>query len=208
MKNTLTLVVCLAFICIIIGLMPVHGETEIYDSVVRLHVLANSDSDEDQALKLKVRDAVLARSAEILAGCDSREGAISAINENIDLLESAAKETVLSEGYSYQVSVELGEEDYPTRNYESLCFPSGRYVSLRVLIGDADGQNWWCVLFPPMCLSAASGRTDAEDAFISVGLSGEQYKIITESDDTKYEVRFKILETIENARNSIGDAWG
>ena len=208
MKNILTLAVCLAFICVVIGLMPVHGETEIYDSVVRLHVLANSDTDEDQALKLKVRDAVLERSSKILGECNSREEAIAAINENISLRESGAQETVITNGYDYSVRVELGEEDYPTRNYESCCFPSGRYVSLRVLIGDAEGQNWWCVLFPPMCLSAATGRSDAEDAFISVGLSSEQYTIITETDDTKYEVRFKILEAIEDAKNSIGDAWG
>ncbi len=180
-----------------------HGEDEIYDSVVRLHVLANSDTEEDQALKLKVRDSVLVRSAEILEGCEGREEAIRAIEANIDVLTDTAEETVRSLGYGYSVRVELGEEEYPTRNYESLCFPSGKYVSLRVLIGDAEGQNWWCVLFPPMCLSAATARSEAEDAFVAVGLSSEQYKIITETDNVKYEVRFKILEALEDAKNSI-----
>ena len=104
--------------------------------------------------------------------------------------------------------VELGEEEYPTKNYESFCFPSGSYVSLRVLIGDAEGQNWWCVLFPPLCLSAATDKSSTEDAFIAVGLTQEQYKVITETDDTTYEVRFKILEGIEDAKNSLGGIFG
>ncbi|MBQ8140509.1 MAG: stage II sporulation protein R [Clostridia bacterium] len=203
MKNLLTVAVCLAFILIFIGLMPIHGEAEIYDSVVRLHVLANSDTEEDQALKLKVRDKVLEKSAEILSGCASRDEAIALISQNISLLENAAAEAIEAEGCDYPVRIELGEEEYPTKNYEQFCFPSGSYVSLRVLIGNAEGQNWWCVLFPPLCLSAATDKKDTEDAFISVGLTEEQYKIITETDDTKYEVRFKILESIEEAKNSI-----
>lgn len=204
MKNLLAIVVCIIFVFIAIGLLPVHGEAEIYDSVVRLHVLANSDSEEDQALKLKVRDSVLACSRDILKDCDSREDAILAINANISKLEDAAASSIKNEGYPYSVRVELGEEEYPTKNYESFCFPSGSYVSLRVLIGDAEGQNWWCVLFPPLCLSAATDKSSAEDAFIAVGLTSEQYKVITETDDTTYEVRFKILETFEDAKNSLG----
>lgn len=208
MKNLFTVVVCILFIFIFIGLMPVHGEAEIYDSVVRLHVLANSDTEEDQALKLKVRDAVLACSADMLNGCTAREDAIDIINDNIDVLEAAAEKTVKDEGYLYPVRVELGEEEYPTKNYESFCFPSGSYVSLRVLIGDAEGQNWWCVLFPPLCLSAATDKSSAEDAFIAVGLTSEQYKVITETENTAYEVRFKILETFEDAKNSISGMFG
>ena len=200
MKNILSVAACLVFLVIVIGLLPVHGEEEIYDSVVRLHVLANSNSEEDQALKLEVRDAVLERSATILDGCESRGEAIVRIEENIGELTDAAARRIGELGYEYGVRVELGEETYPTRNYESCCFPAGEYLSLRVLIGDAEGQNWWCVLFPPMCLSAATARADAEDAFVAVGLSGEQYKIITETDNAKYEVRFKILEALEGAR--------
>ena len=204
MKNLLTVAVCLAFILIFIGLMPIHGEAEIYDSVVRLHVLANSDTEEDQALKLKVRDSILAASSKLLEGCTTREDAIRIIEKNSDVLEKSAKDTIEAAGYDYPVRIELGEEEYPTKNYESCCFPSGSYVSLRVMIGEAEGQNWWCVLFPPLCLSAATEKSETEDAFIAVGFSEEQYKIITETDDTTYEVRFKILETIEGTKNSIG----
>lgn len=197
-NKLLALCICLAVIFIFIGLMPVHGEAEIYDSVVRLHVLANSDSEEDQALKLKVRDAVLKASAGIINGCSEISEAEKCISDNIDVIRNTALDCVRENGYDYNVTVDLGEEVYPTKKYESFCFPSGKYLSLRVMIGEAEGQNWWCVLFPPLCLSAATARS-AEDSFVSVGLSADQYKIITESDTTKYTVRFKILEAFEGA---------
>lgn len=203
MKNLLTVSALIAFIFVFLGLMPVHGEAEIYDSVLRLHVLANSDSDEDQALKLRVRDSILNAAAPIIADCNTREDAIAAISNATPTLLSSARECIEREGFEYDVQIELCEESYPTRSYESFCFPSGEYLSLRVLIGDAAGQNWWCVLFPPLCLSAATEQSDAEQAFIAVGLTDDQYKIITETDSTTYQVRFKILETIEDTKKDI-----
>ena len=205
MKNLLTIIALIAFIFIFVALMPVHGEAEVYDSVLRLHVLANSDSEEDQALKLKVRDSILEASASIMQDAETREDAIKAVNAAIPTLESAASETIRAEGFDYSVRIELCEESYPTKSYESFCFPAGSYLSLRVLIGDAEGQNWWCVLFPPLCLSAATDQSEAEEAFIAVGLTGEQYKIITETDSPTYQVRFKILETIEDTKKDIDD---
>ena len=178
--------------------LPVHGEQAVYDTVVRLHVLANSDSEEDQILKLAVRDTVLEAAAPYLEGCTTQEEAIEALTLRLTDLEAAATETVVAAGYDYPVTVLLGEEDYPTRTYESCAFPAGTYVSLRVLIGEAEGQNWWCCLFPPLCLSAATAKSDNEDAFIQVGLTKDQYGIITETEKTKYKVRFKILEVIED----------
>ena len=202
MASTKKLLIC-AFLIIAValfaGLFPVHGEEEIYDTVVRLHVLANSDSDADQELKLKVRDRVVELVSPAVEGCSTQSEAIGAIEGIMDEIEVAAEEVVRSEGYDYDVSLIMGEEYYPTRTYETCAFPEGEYVSLRVCIGDAEGQNWWCCLFPPLCLSAASGNADQsnEDAFISVGLTGDQYKLITESDKPQYRVRFKILETIQ-----------
>jgi stage II sporulation protein R len=179
--------------------LPIHGEEKIYESVVRLHVLANSDSEEDQSLKLKVRDAILAYTSPKVIDSESREEAITILQNELDEIERVAKDVVSSEGYDYSVEVTLTLEKYPTRNYESMSFPSGEYVSLRVLIGEAEGQNWWCVLFPPLCLSAASERSENEEAFIAVGLNSDQYKIITETEDTKYYLRFKILEAIQGS---------
>ena len=172
--------------------LPVHGEGEIYDTVVRLHVRANSDSEEDQALKLRVRDAVLDVTGELVADCTTQEEAVSVLEAHMADLELAARSVIAAEGRDDAVSVMLGRETYPTRTYESCCFPAGEYVSLQVLIGAAEGQNWWCVLFPPLCLSAATEV--GEDAFVQVGLSKDQYGIITETGKTKYKVRFKVLE--------------
>jgi len=178
-----------------LGLLPSHGEGGIYDSVIRLHVIANSDSDHDQALKLRVRDRVLEEASEIIAGCTTRAEAEAALRGALNQIEAAATEVVSSEGAGYPVRVELGMEEYPTKSYESICFPAGRYMSLRVSIGKAAGENWWCVLFPNLCLSAAT-KKDAEEAFIEAGLTPEQYRIITETKDTKYTVRFKVLELL------------
>ena len=198
MKNILKITITLCILVLLIGILPIHGESEIYSDVVRLHVLANSDSEEDQALKLQVRDAILEVSEPIFADCRTQEDAIAAVHANYNVLENAAKAAIAAAGRDDAVRIELGEEVYPTRNYESFCFPSGSYVSLRVLIGEAEGQNWWCVLFPPMCLGAATEES-AEEACIAVGLTGEQYRVITETDTPTYTVRFRMLEVFEEA---------
>ena len=191
-------IVILLVVLMALSFLPVHGEQEVYDTVVRLHVLANSDSEEDQALKLKVRDAVLEAASPLIEGCTTQAQAIEVLNQHLSDLEAAARGVIEAEGRHDAVTVLLGEEDYPTRTYESCAFPAGRYVSLRVCIGEAAGQNWWCCLFPPLCLSAATAKEDNEDAFLQVGLTKEQYGIITETGKTKYKVRFKILEVMED----------
>lgn len=196
MKQILIFCIFILIGMLLLGVLPTHGEAEIYDSVVRLHVLANSDSEYDQALKLQVRDGVLAATAELLSDCTTREQAMEVIGANLDTIRRSAQEVIEREGAGYDVTVKLCEEDYPTKNYESVCFPAGRYMSLQVCIGEAEGKNWWCVLFPGMCLSAAS-KTDAEQAFIQAGLTPEQYKLVTESDGAKYKLRFKFLEILQ-----------
>ncbi len=193
-RFTAILVVCVVLF-LFVGLMPVHGEDKVYDSVVRLHVLANSDSEEDQALKLRVRDAVLEISAPLLENCSDRDEAETVLRAHLDELVAAAQQTVADAGHSETVTAEFDEEGYPERTYDSFCFPAGSYLSLRIRIGEGAGHNWWCCLFPPICRAAATvSARDAEDAFISVGLTPDQYKIITESDSGVYKVRFKILE--------------
>ena len=196
-KRILTLAIFAAILLLVVGLLPVHGEEEIYDKVVRLHVLANSDSEEDQAVKLKVRDAILALTVPLLQNCETKEEAVALLEENQTLFVEAAKAILQEEGFDDTVSIEMGLEDYPTRTYDSLCFPAGEYISMRVSLGTGEGQNWWCCLFPPLCLGAATVRDeDAEDACISVGFTPTQYKIITESDKPVYRARFKILELL------------
>ena len=194
-KRILIVTFAIIGLCAILTILPIHSEGQIYDSVLRLHVLANSDSEGDQALKLSVRDAILADTAHLFADCKSRDEASAVVSENLPLLQMSAERAISEAGYSYPVRIELGEEEYPTKNYESACFPAGEYLSLRVLIGEGVGQNWWCVLFPPLCVSAAS----ESDGSIEVGLYGDQYAIVTETEDIKYKIRFKLLEAIEKA---------
>ena len=194
-KRILIVTFAIIGLCTILTILPIHSEGQIYDSVLRLHVLANSDSEGDQALKLSVRDAILADTAHLFADCKSRDEASAVVSKNLPLLQMSAERAISEAGYSYPVRIELGEEEYPTKNYESACFPAGEYLSLRVLIGEGAGQNWWCVLFPPLCVSAAS----ESDGSVEVGLYGDQYAIVTETEDIKYKIRFKLLEAIEKA---------
>ena len=195
MKKLLILSVCICLLFPILSIMPVHGEADIYDDVLRLHVVANSDSEEDQALKLLVRDKVIELTKELTGECETLEQTSSAVTDNLSLIADAAQEVIEENGYAYDVEVRIGREEYPRKTYASLCFPAGEYLSLQVRIGEAAGQNWWCVLFPPLCLDAASASN--EDAFIAVGFTPEQYKVITETDSPKYKARFKLLEIIE-----------
>ena len=198
MKKILTFTVALCLVFAMVGLLPIHGEEAIYDSVLRLHVVANSNSEEDQSLKLSVRDAILQRPELISADCENIEEARTLTLSNLESIRECAKEEIRRLGYSYDVEVRLSEEQYPQKTYGSLCFPSGKYLSLQILIGEAAGENWWCVLFPPLCLDAATSKAN-EDAFIAVGLTPDQYKVITQTDTPTYEARFKILEVIEEA---------
>ncbi|MBR5119965.1 MAG: stage II sporulation protein R [Clostridia bacterium] len=200
-KRILTLSVIAAICLLVMGLLPVHGEEEIYDKVVRLHVLANSDSEEDQSVKLAVRDAILEVTVPLLQNCQTKEEAVQLLEENRTLLTETAQTVLREEGFDDSVSIEMELEDYPTRTYDSLCFPAGEYISMRVSLGEGEGRNWWCCLFPPLCLDAATvGKEVAEDACISVGFTPTQYKIITESDKPVYRARFKILELLEQQR--------
>lgn len=205
-KKAFVILLITVSLTLVLGLLPVHGENDIYDSVVRLHVLANSDSEEDQALKLKVRDGILEMTEELLAEAATREEAISIIENNLERYKATAESVLAENGSGYTAEVSFGEEYYPTRVYESSAFPRGEYVSLRIKIGKAEGKNWWCVLFPPICLSAASDKGDSmENAFIAAGLTPEQYRIITENKGGgKYEIRFKLLEIFREIKRMFG----
>ena len=196
-RKIFTLLTLTVLCALVLGLFPVSGEEKVYDSVLRLHVLANSDSEVDQALKLKVRDRIIEVADELFEGAQTRDEAEELALSTLGEIRFEAEQVVAQSGFDYPVTVELGYEEYPERDYEGMRFPAGEYLSLRVMIGEAEGQNWWCVLFPPICLSAASRNTkSAEAAFIQAGLTGEQYRIITESDSGRYKIKFKILEIL------------
>ena len=196
-KRIFILFLTLTLLIGILTVLPVHSEAQIYDKVLRLHVIANSDSKEDQDLKLLVRDKILEKTSALLASTTTREDAENIIKANMAELQKIAKSIVKANGYSYPVSIEFSKEEYPTKSYENCAFPKGEYLSLRIKIGDAKGKNWWCVLYPPMCLSTATDK----DAFISAGITDSQYQIITETSKPKYKIRFKILESLSEMVN-------
>lgn len=156
--------------------------------VVRLHVLANSDSDADQTLKLQVRDAVLAKAQPILAGISSQAEAEQALSRHLEELAAAGSQVVAREGYDYPVRAELVTCYFPTREYTDFALPAGNYRALRVEIGAAQGHNWWCVVYPPLC---AAGVTELEPA--SLGLNPDAAALITQ-EEPEYVLRFQCAE--------------
>ncbi|MBQ7670352.1 MAG: stage II sporulation protein R [Clostridia bacterium] len=172
--------------------LPIRGEEKIYEDMIRLHVIAASDSDEDQKLKLKVRDAVL----DVLSGISvsDKAEAESAIVAHKTDIKNAALAALEENGSDDIVEVFFDEEYYPVRYYEGFTLPAGKYTSLRVVIGEGEGHNWWCVLFPPLCRSA--GEKEQKEDFVEAGFTSEQYRLINNNSGSKYKVRFKILEIL------------
>lgn len=195
MKKSVSLLLVLSVFLSVMLLLPVHGEEGIYDRVIRLHVLANSDSDEDQAVKLLVRDAVTEYTDQLLCEVQTREASAKVLQAHLDEIAAVAAQVLLQQQKPPEVRVLLGKEDYPTRRYEKMAFPAGEYLSLRVVIGAGAGQNWWCVLFPPMCLSCAVA--DPAPTLLGAGLTEAQYRMITDSEAPRYKLRFKILEMMK-----------
>lgn len=184
-------------------LLPLKNADNLYDSVIRIHVLANSDSDADQKLKLSVRDSILNFAREELSLGTNREEAKAEVEKNLKAIEALAKSTLREAGCSHDVSIGITEEYYPTRTYEALSLPAGKYLSLRVQIGKAEGKNWWCVLFPPICLSSS---VEVEDALASAGMEKENVAVLM-GKEKNYRVRFKLLELIGKTKQSIGELF-
>ena len=175
------------------GASAVKTQREISDKVVRLHVVANSDSEEDQALKYRVRDAVLARTTALLEASSDRSQAEGLLRGQILELERIAAEEIAAAGYDYAVTAELTTADFPTKEYESFTLPAGNYLALRVVIGEGAGQNWWCVVFPPLCTAAAA---EVPASALAAGFSEDEVRLITE-EDQGYMLKFKTLEWLE-----------
>ena len=164
----------------------------IRDKMLRMHVIANSDSKEDQELKLKVRDAVLKEGKELFDGSITSKDAEKILVPHINKLEQVALETIKKEGFDYKVRITVGEEYFKTRTYDnSVTLPAGYYTAVKVVIGEGQGQNWWCVMFPPMCLPAANAECELSDV-----LNTEETDIVTNSE--KYKFKFKIVEFLED----------
>lgn len=183
-------------ITLLSGLWAQAAQNRLAGELVRLHVVAVSDSERDQAIKLKVRDAVLDYLAPKLEGLQSTQSALNVISGELDTLQFIAKTVTALEGESCSVSAELARESFPTRYYDTFSLPAGDYVSLRITLGDGGGKNWWCVVFPPLCVNSV----ETEDAFGE--LSEENEKLI-KTEDGEYVLKFRIIEIFENIRRNL-----
>ena len=192
MKKMLYGIISMLFAVVLMAAMPTDADAEIYSDTLRLHILAASDSDEDQALKIAVRDAILREYADALSSAQGLDNALITVEALLADIERTASECIEASGFDYGVSAELSIEDYDTREYGELALPRGRYNSLVVRIGEGAGKNWWCVMYPPMCLDMAldapsddwvSDYTDTELSLITGG---------------KYRAKFKLLELVSD----------
>ena len=182
-------------VCIIATVSFENSCKGIREEILRLHVIANSDSDADQDLKLRVRDAVLLSGKAIFSGSEDIISAEGKISEKTDVLLNSARETIYSLGYDYDVKIELKRCYFPTRVYDDITLPAGYYNAVRIIIGEGKGKNWWCIMFPPLCLPAASDNKEV----IGNYLTEDDMQIVTAN--PKYEVRFWLIEKYYHIKN-------
>ena len=194
-KICLTLCLTLAIAACVISVAPFANTCEnIRRDVLRLHVVADSDSETDQKLKLLVRDEVLEKGGELFDGTLTADEAQRVITPKTDELKAVAENVLRQNGCGNSVEITVGEEYFATRCYEDFTMPAGVYTAVRVNIGSAEGQNWWCVMFPPLCLPAASADADAF-------FTEDEMKVVSSSPE--YEPRFKIVEIYESLKNKF-----
>lgn len=191
--KTLIKSACIAFVlAVIYSMIPFQAEcAQISDEVFRLHILANSNSDADQALKLKVRDRVLEYTESLFVNTNSKETAEKVISDNLQSIANTAYVEVLENGYDYCVKAEITNMHFSTRYYENYTLPSGNYDALRITIGEGKGHNWWCVMYPSLCISS----TEQQDEKAHEVFSDEQYDIVK---NEHYQYKFKLVELFED----------
>lgn len=182
------------------GVWSSASSSALSDRVLRLHVVANSDSQADQALKLQVRDAVLAAATPLVAQADSPAQAEAALLPHLEQLAQAGAQVLAQAGCSDAIAVSIENQWFPTKTYTDFALPAGVYRALRVVIGEGQGQNWWCVVFPPLCLASVTEETSTAAA--QAGMSEQQVALITGQDDG-YVLRFKLIEWWEELLNSF-----
>lgn len=181
---------------LLLGAVSLRRQEDLSRKMIRLHVIANSDSDADQSMKLLVRDAVLARATELLSDSSDMADAWHRLRDALPSLEQTASAAC---GGAYPVRAELGEAEFPLKEYDGFALPAGRYPALRVILGDGAGRNWWCVVYPPLCTAAC---TDLEQTAIDAGLSDDDVRLITEQDGCV--LRFRTIELWQQLRRWLG----
>lgn len=173
--------------------------TSISDSVFRLHVIANSDSVEDQNLKYIVRDSIIDYINEITKNAGSKDEVIAIAQTHIDEITAIAQQTIFNEGFSYPVKINIGNYAFPTKKYGDITLPPGYYDALKIEIGEAKGQNWWCVMFPPLCFVDVTSGIVPDDSkeIMEDSMSEDEFELISEN-TRGVKFKFKIVEVLQN----------
>ncbi len=189
MKNFIALIVSVMLVLLLLLGYSTNVNSELSQNIVRLHVIANSDSPEDQELKLKVRDAVLKHTENDFTQKSDVKGQLETYRE-------IALNTVAENGFDYTVDVEYGNFHFPTKHYNNISLPAGSYDAVRIKIGDAEGKNWWCVMFPPLCFVDGTTNAAYAEEKLKSTLDSDSYDIITsaQSGSFPFEIKFKIVE--------------
>jgi len=206
-----TIALCVAIVAVFmfrIGAYANNINNALASGLIRFHVVANSDSPEDQQLKQKVRDAVIEFMRDKLADAENVAESMDIINNNIPVIIELAKNTVNKYGYNYQINASTGVYPFPTKRYGDITLPAGYYQALRVVIGNGEGENWWCVLFPPLCfVDAAHGKIpDSVKEQLKDTLTEEEFKIIDTAeseDEIPVRVKFKIVEFFQESKIKV-----
>jgi len=197
-------------VCIIVSSHPGKAGSGLYENLVRLHVVANSDSPEDQQLKRQVRHAVINEMKLMLKDAKDINQAKDVISNYLDRIKEIAREEVVRTGKDYAVNAMLGSFKFPTKAYGDITLPAGNYQALRIVLGEGNGENWWCVLFPPLCFVDATNGTvpDSLKQDLKAVLSTEDYEIITsmgQDEDIPIKIKFKIVELFQNSKSKVVD---
>ena len=173
----------------------------LYNSIFRLHVIANSDSEGDQTLKYIVRDGLIDYMNNNCNNLFNKDEVVMYAKNNISNLQKVAEDIIQEQGYNYPVTVEIGNFEFPTKKYGDITFPAGFYDALRVKIGESSGKNWWCVMFPPLCfVETTTGIIpDSSKELLQNSLSDESFIIVSESNSSNVAIKFKIVEFFEKA---------
>ena len=184
---------CAALGCGILYTRQARLHQTISDKVLRFHVLANSDSEADQTLKLAVRDRVLQEYGDLLVACTSKEETLAALKNAQQEISETAEAEVLAQGYAYPVRVSLVREEFPFKKYGDLIFPAGVYDALRIEIGEAKGKNWWCVLYPQMCYVDAAWGYSTEESHVRLQntLTKEEFLVVSAMEQKKITPKIK-----------------
>ncbi|MCH5185312.1 MAG: stage II sporulation protein R [Oscillospiraceae bacterium] len=199
MKNLAFILISLVIAAFFVSAYSQNTEKDIADNVIRLHITAESDSDIDQAVKLKVRDRITSDMAPVLSAAGSKEESEKLVMENMDRIRAAANDELMKNGMSYTAECFLGRSRFPVKTYGDITFPPGEYTALRIILGSGEGKNWWCVMYPPLCfVEGDTVMTDEGKNILKNNMDGDSYSLITESgSDPDIKIKFKIVELFQ-----------